>query len=98
MNKENGRKNIRFNADQNALVWISKDAENFTEDIVGLVDSESYMGLSMIILRDRGILENDELFVKVDNFEPTWAIVRWVKKMDDSLFKFGLEYISQENT
>lgn len=87
------RKNLRFNADENAVVWISKDAENFKEDIIGLLDSESFSGFSMVVLRERNIQEGDELLLKVGNFAPTKAVVRWIKVLEKEVYKFGFEYI-----
>lgn len=83
------RKHIRFEPDNNALIHIHVNDQNFT----GLALTEAYKGCSgVFILND--VLKSDlEVSLKIGDIQIKRAIIRWTKMVNDKLLEAGFEYL-----
>ncbi|MCO4753681.1 MAG: hypothetical protein KC478_04330 [Bacteriovoracaceae bacterium] len=86
------RKNIRFTPDKNTVVWFCKGHEEFSKDHVGLAYSEAYGGAGVVITEDLGLKEGDLVTVKIGELESIKSEIRWIKKISDSVYQFGIKY------
>lgn len=93
MSEEVQRQYMRFDADSNTLSWISKDSEIFHADFVALTENESHTGVSIIMIKDIGLTEKDMIYIAVGHLGERKAKVCWIKNLDASVFRIGLEYI-----
>ena len=87
------RKYIRFEPDHNTTIWISQNVQSFSKDHLGLVDGESQGGSGFTINKDVGLEVGDFILVQVGKMDTLMAEIRWCKKYDDNLFRYGVMYL-----
>ncbi len=88
------REHIRFHSEWDDLVWISMNLEGeFEPSIVGLSDTESHAGAGFVVIRDKGLSVDDEIVAKIGPLSPRKSVVRWIKNIDESITRIGIEYL-----
>lgn len=85
---------IRFQPDplDHALIDFSVGNKEFTPTAVGLILNESYTGCALVI-KALTIEENELIRIQVGRLSPMPAKIVWVKVMDESLLKVGIQFI-----
>jgi hypothetical protein len=91
------RKSLRFPPDDGTVAWIDlvvhEDKKDFNPTIPALVIDEALDGCGVVTLFHTRLSEESECLVRVGNLEPLRAQVRWIKDLDDDVFKIGLMYL-----
>lgn len=99
--KHERRQHMRFPPDDIEIARIhftdaEPDPSSFRTETAGLVIKEAYGGAGLVALSHSGridIREGARCNVMVGNLGPLQAEVRWVKKLDDDIYKLGIEYL-----
>jgi hypothetical protein len=90
------RAGIRFTVAENQFGYISYNLEEYVPEAAVFVVNESINGSCLVLNRKLvptkiNIVPGIYLIVKVGDLDPVTAIVRWVRNVDEDLFKFGVE-------
>lgn len=93
MTEEIKRKNIRFSPDENTVVWFSKGKSDFKKDFIGLAVSEAHGGAAFVMTKEVTLEKHDPIVIKVGELSELKAEVRWVKKLDEDVYKIGIQYL-----
>lgn len=85
---------IRFQPDplDHALIDFQNEAGKFSPTAVGLILNESFAGCALVIKTTNLLNKDQELKVQVGKLEPLSAKVVWVKALDESLVKVGINF------
>lgn len=102
--KHERRQHMRFPPDDVEIARIQfadaePDPSTFRPEISGLVIKEAYGGAGLVTLSHGGridIREGARCNVVVGNLGPLKAEVRWVKKLDDDIYKLGIAYLDAD--
>lgn len=91
-------KQIRFPPDSDEIAFISFDVDIFKKDLSALIVNESQHGACFVINRalipqNKPISAGQVFLAKIGSMGPLKAQVRWVKEIDTSLLKIGIELL-----
>lgn len=89
------RNAIRFKAEDTdfALIEIAPYKKEFTPICVGLIINESYSGCALVLKTSQPLNNGQEVKVKVGKLPELVGKVAWIKPIEDSLIKIGIQYI-----
>lgn len=90
---------LRFKPDPMdcALIDFAPPKNDFQASHIGLILNESYTGSALLLNTLDSIREGQELRVKIGRVGPLKAKVVWVKAIEDSILKVGVQY-EEEST
>ncbi len=74
-----------------AIIDFTLEGE-FKAQYYAVVVNESYTGCCLAARNDGHIKENTNIRVKVGELKEMKANIRWLKKIDEDIIKFGIEY------
>ena len=85
------RKNLRFNSDDSTMAKISSDLEDqgMEKSFTGLSINESFRGVSVVVASHNEVMIGERYLVKVGKLSPIVGELRWIKKLDDDVFRLG---------
>ena len=88
-------RSIRFQPDplDHAQIDFNFEGKDFTPTAVALIMNESYTGCSLIVKTNEPVTANHKIKVKVGRIGILSAKVVWVKKLEDSLFQIGVQFL-----
>ncbi len=94
MNDMKKRRYYRFAPEKNTLASISfgDDPSLHRPEIVGLVYEEAYKGCGLVCIYDERLAIDSKCIVECGDLSPTTSTIRWVKKLDETTIKIGVEY------
>lgn len=86
---------IRFQPDplDYALVDLKNHGEEFIPTSIGLIMNESYAGCAIVTKTNPVYSPNQIIRIKVGRLEVFAAKIVWVKPIEDSLIKVGLQFL-----
>ena len=89
------RRSLRFDPDDNAVAYISRDVDKLDVDasIAALPINESFDGVSLITLVKHNFSVSEKLLVKVGKLAPMLGEVKWVKELDSETVRVGFHYL-----
>ena len=91
-------KQIRFPPDSDQIGFISFNLNEFKKELSALILNESASGACLIVNKAlvpkiHPIEASQILLVQIGKMSPLKGQVRWVKEIDESLFKIGIELL-----
>jgi hypothetical protein len=89
----NKRRHIRFRPESGAHAAIDLNTTGgFKPVMAALIFQESHGGAGLLVVSELEFQEGQRLRAKVGNLSPMEAIVRWVSRISDDVYKIGIEY------
>ena len=94
-NKTRTKRSIRFEPDQGAVAYISRNLNDseITAGITALPINESYDGVSLIILKTNKVSVSEKLLIQVGKLAPIVGEVKWIKELDVDTIRLGVQYV-----
>ena len=101
------RKHLRFYPDPMEIALIDTSPGNFsnfnksdpemTTSHIALIENESHTGASLVlVIKDENqnyIKTGTKWITKIGNLSPMRSEVKWNRKIDDLIYKVGIEYL-----
>jgi hypothetical protein len=71
-----------------------KNRPPFNPKLVALISEESQSGAGLIVVDPPAILKKGQVIVvQVGRLSPLPAVVRWLRKLEDRVYRIGIEYL-----
>ncbi len=91
---KNPRKHIRFEPDIGTVALIDVNLNGqFNPTINGLTLQESYGGAALLVASSIGLKETEIVRIKVGDLHVMHAEIRWVKSLESTVYKVGVQYL-----
>ncbi len=91
------RKHIRFKPDKMAYASVdfsSGSKDSFDPETVAIIVEEAPMGgCGLVVCTQKEVKVDDSYIFKVGELSPLLGTVRWVKKLDEEIYKIGIEFL-----
>lgn len=97
------RRYLRFEPDeieiaQLQFVEAEPDDFFFKPEAAGLVIDESYEGCALAVVANtlpEGLAKGTHCQIKINKLGPMRAELRWIKELDEEVWKIGVHYLDQ---
>lgn len=88
-------RSVRFQPDplDSALIDFQPDRNPFQPTSVALILNESYTGCALVTKKVVGLKENQWIRVQVGRLAVMDARIVWIKDIDETLAKIGVEFM-----
>lgn len=84
---------VRVAPETNVFAELNVEMDSKTLNLSGLVLNESNAGCALILLSKENLEEDMICFCRIGNLPNTAASIRWVKLLEEGIYKVGLEYL-----
>lgn len=88
------RKSVRFTSDPLMTAIISyKSKVSFKPENAAIVLNESFTGCALLLKSDDGFTKDQDIVLKLGDFDPKRAKIVWVKNLEENIYKIGIKWL-----
>lgn len=91
----NSRKHLRFDLDFGSVAEIDLgiDKSEFICHLHGLIINDSFGGCELLVVTNQTLKPHNIFGIKFAGLGPFQARIVWVEKLEEHIFKLGVEYL-----